>query len=107
MVGSWFPAHNRGRVFGLWSSNLALGNVAGAQLSNLVQNGLGLSWEYVLWASSILSLLLSILILLFLYEKPPESSERRSFTVALSFASSAPSEAKQGVSFWTALNMPG
>lgn len=95
-------------MFGLWSSNLAFGNIAGAQLSNLVQNGMSLSWEYVLWAASILSLLLSILILLFLFEKPPQPEERRSFTVALSFASSDSSQiTKEGVSFWTALTMPG
>lgn len=107
-MSSWFPPHNRGRVFGLWSTNLPLGNAAGAQLSNLVLNGMGWNWEAVLWAASMLAGTLAVVILLFLYEKPPQPEERRSFTVALTFISSVSSESpKEGVSFWTALTLPG
>ena len=109
IVGSWFPAHNRGKVFGIWSSNLPLGNAAGAQVSNLVQNGLKQGWSVLLWLVSGVTGAVSVLVFLFLREKPPENDDenKRSFSVAFSIQEYEIVAEKRGVSFTQALLMPG
>lgn len=69
-VGEFFSRGERGRVLGLWCSNLALGGMLASIIAGVAAQALG--WRYAFWAPAGCLLLIWIVFFLFQQNRPED-----------------------------------
>jgi len=67
---NWYPKKGRGTIFGVWASNVNLGNIFGTLVCTLCIKNLKFSWEWTWIVVTIMLGGIGILNLLFLKAKP-------------------------------------
>ena len=70
IFSGWFVGHKKGVLMGMWSCSANVGDIIASSLLNLLDdNGVFFVWNFVLTGG--LGILVAIILLLFLKEKPP------------------------------------
>ena len=70
IFSAWFVGHKKGVLMGMWSCSANVGDIIASSLLNLLDdNGVFFVWNFVLTGG--LGILVAIILLLFLKEKPP------------------------------------
>lgn len=75
LVNQHFNVETEGTVLGIWSANGDVGNVLGFFLGSLVLDYIKIDWEYVMIIGASLQLFMSLLVFLFLKEKPRKDDQ--------------------------------
>ena len=74
IFSGWFVGHKKGVLMGLWSCSANVGDIIASSLLNLLDNnGVSFVWNFVLTGG--LGIVVAIVLLLFLREKPPVDEE--------------------------------
>lgn len=70
VAGNWFGKGKRGLLMGFWAINANVGNIIASVLCNILEEEEHLAWTYNFFFTGGFALLVAILILFFLQEKP-------------------------------------
>ncbi len=69
-MAHWFPVSLRGRIMGWWGTNYPVGDAVATGFAAFVLAGWG--WRSVFWVPAVLSLLVAVLVLVVLRDRPTE-----------------------------------
>ena len=69
-MSEWYPKKGRGAIFGVWASNVNLGNIFGTLVCTLCVTKFNFNWEWTWIILSVILGVIGILNLLFLVAKP-------------------------------------
>ena len=70
ILSNWFSSENRGRIMGIWASNSSVGDIAGALIASLLQTFLHFSWPVVMFGTASISVIVGVMFLLTVEERP-------------------------------------
>ena len=72
IMGNWFEKKKKGALLGVWALNANAGNLIGLNLCNVLSNH-GISWVWNFFLTGLLAMLVALLSVFFLKEKPTQT----------------------------------
>jgi len=85
ILSNWFPAKQRGLIFGIWMANINLGNIIGQQLGKAVIDVFHMDWLFTLIICASVLTVLTLIMMQCLYASPfdagltPHGAQQQSF----------------------------
>ena len=72
IMGNWFEKGKTGIILGVWAINANIGNIIAELMCNIATNSYNAEWTYNFYLTGVFTVIVAVLIILFLEDKPKQ-----------------------------------